>query len=118
MGKILDVKADDQCDNCRREFADHDYDEPRDLYVCPYPRQHVGYGGFKGGNPNDFTPDHECSSPEEIERWRAARDKWNAGDETLLELQRCKDENGISGEGWKFGIGTYVLEKEQTWEPM
>jgi hypothetical protein len=32
-----------------------------------------------------------------------------------LALQPCRDENGISGAGWKFGIGVYVVEWEQTW---
>ena len=118
MRKILDVKATDRCDNCRIEFADHNYDEERDLYICPHPHQEVGYGGFKGGNPNDFSPDSQCCSPKEIQSWRDACKKWNDGDETPLDFHRCKDENGISGEGWKFGIGVYVLELEQTWEPM
>ena len=116
MNKILDVKATDRCSNCRVEFADHNYDSKRDLYVCPYPHQETGYGGFKGGNPNDFSPDRECCHQEEIAAWRAACDKWNDGDETPLRCHPCRDENGISGAGWKFGIGVYVIEFEQTWD--
>ena len=123
MAKILDVKATDRCNNCHVEFADHNYDESRDLYVCPHPHQHVGYGGFKGGDPRDFTPDRECCSDEEIELWRACVQKWNEADANGITLegealQTCCDELGISGMGWRFGIGTYVLEFEQTWESM
>ena len=114
-GKILEVAATDVCENCYGDFADHNYDSQRDLYVCPHPHQETGYGGFKGGDPNKFHPDGECCTAEEIALWRAACAKWNAGDQTQLALQPCRDENGISGAGWKFGIGVYVVEWEQTW---
>ncbi len=109
---ILDVKADDKCGNCFNDFADHNYDAGRDLYVCPYPHQETGYGGFKGGDPNNFHPDSECSSPQEIAAWRKACKEW---DGTPLELQRCRGADGISGSGWRFGIGVYTIESEQTW---
>jgi hypothetical protein len=35
---------------------------------------HEGYGAFPGGDPRDFTPDEECSTPEEREAHRKACD--------------------------------------------
>ena len=121
MAKQLDVKADQRCSNCYCDFADHNYDQQRDLYVCPQPHQETGYGGFKGGDPRKFSPDPECCYEEELVAWREACNKWNIAEASGQELdpeklQTCRDENGISGAGWKFGIGCYVMEFEQTWE--
>ena len=101
----------------------HNYDPKRDLYVCPHPHQETGYGGFKGGDPREFWPDYECCSAEEVALWRACCDKWNEADAKGITLdpenmQFCRDELGISGNGWKFGIGVYTVEFEQVWESM
>lgn len=37
-----------------------------------------GYGLFRPENPNDFTPDYECCTEEEIQAWKADCLKWNA----------------------------------------
>ena len=121
-GRILDVKADDRCSNCYCDFADHDYDAERDEYICPNPHQDVGYGGFKGGDPRNFTPDHECCSATEIAAWKEACARWTSAElrgETLEAepLQPCVVD-GVAGAGWKFGIGMYVIEREQTWEAL
>lgn len=36
--------------------------------------------GYGGGNPHDFCPDPECSTPEERERHRLAIEAWDRGE--------------------------------------
>lgn len=38
-----------------------------------------GYGLYRPENPNDFTPDMECCSPEEIKAWETDLAAWNKG---------------------------------------
>lgn len=71
-------------------------------------RYDVGYGGFHGGNPNNFTPDPD-SKEEEIAAWKAAREKWNAdqtpapGFHQWLDLGDAVAHVSMAG----FGLGTY-----------
>ena len=54
------------CKNCGCNFDEHMQDgEPP--YMCPYEHQDQPlYGFFHGGDPRDFHPDYECSTPDEI----------------------------------------------------
>jgi len=61
----------------------------------------LGYGAFPGGDPRLFTPDLECSTPEEQARWKAdcklAKDQPSAylyepGKHSVLKM---------------YGLGTY-----------
>jgi len=64
------------------------------------------YGFFLGGDPRQFTPDPECSTPEE----RAAHDlschHWNNGNRVEVPMPQCMRGNGEVG----FGLGTSVVE--------
>ena len=75
-------RATDQCQNCGDEFANHEY--VRDSitqYKCPVPNQDSSYGyGYRNINPNQYFPDYECCTPEEIQRWKDACTIVNRGD--------------------------------------
>ena len=44
-----------------------------DGWLCPYEYQRDAvYGSFCGGDPRNFSPDYECSTPEERENHRKA----------------------------------------------
>ena len=74
----MPVKDTDRCQNCHREFAEHNYvKDSIDKYKCPVPRQESGYGGFNGGDPRNFHPDYECSTEKERENHRKACDLWD-----------------------------------------
>ena len=69
----MDVKATTRCENCGAEFADHLY-EPDSItkYRCPHPQITAHYGYYRGGDPNDFSPDLESCSEAEIQAWQRA----------------------------------------------
>lgn len=96
--------ATDQCKNCGEEFANHEYvKDSITQYKCPHPHQDSGYGyGYRGIDPNKYHPDYECCSPEEIQRWKDAREIVNRG-ETYTG-------------GYSFGIGVYTIEFDQFFE--
>jgi hypothetical protein len=121
----MKLKAYDQCHNCGKDFADHNYVEG-DLYQCPYPSQESGYGYFHGGDPRNFHPDGECCSPDEIANHRKACQLW---DEAEAKGKTPEPEECPSG--WIFdehgkpiahvlrspyGIGIYTYEMEQYFE--
>jgi len=60
------LKDTTRCGHCHREYADHNYDTELELYRCPEQQYINGYGGFYGGDPRLFFPDHECCSETEI----------------------------------------------------
>jgi len=66
----LDFQSTDICYHCHQEFADHNYiTDSIDLYTCPELTQ-VGpthYGHPTTHDPNNFLPDPEMCSPEELE---------------------------------------------------
>ena len=41
-------------------------------------REESMYGFGPTANPHDFSPDHECCTPDEIEAHRAACEAWDA----------------------------------------
>ena len=59
------------CKNCGQDFSEHHDSE--DGWLCPYEYQRDAvYGSFCGGDPRNFSPDYECSTPEERENHRKA----------------------------------------------
>lgn len=59
------------CANCGQDFFEHL--DTGDDYLCPYEHQPEScYGSFCGGDPRDFSPDPECTTPTEMENWRKA----------------------------------------------
>lgn len=69
------------------------------------------YGHFPGGDPRKFSPDEESNTPEEIAAWKAACEKWNAGEQVDDGSHGCKPI-GIGGAvgfacGSSFGVGVY-----------
>jgi len=72
----------------------------------------TGYGYFPGGDPNDFTPDPECSTDEERARHKEACESWSSGKGNPNPALHC-------GLGFQrvpppgFGMGTYVMRDEQ-----
>lgn len=123
-----DVQATDQCANCGREFADHDYvKDSIDQYRCPHPHVESGYGYFHGGDPRNFHPDYESCDKREIENHRKACDLWNDCESRgeTPEPEKCPsgwiyDDNGKAIAHVlrsPYGIGCYTVEFEQFWEP-
>lgn len=98
-------RATDQCNNCGDEFANHEYvKDSITQYKCRYPQQESGYGyGYRGIDPRNYSPDHECCSVEEIAEHRAACEILNNG--------------GTYTGNYRFGIGVYVIEFDQFFEP-
>ena len=98
------MNATDQCKNCGAEFAEHEYvKDSITQYKCPHPHRDSGYGfGYRGCDPTNFFPDHECCSPEEIQRWKDACEIVNRG------------ETYTGGYAW--GIGCYTFESDQFFE--
>ena len=78
------------CKNCGEAFEDHMQDgEP--LYMCPYEHQmQPMYGFFHGGDPREFHPDAECTTPEE---WAAHKEACRKAD----ELESARDLECPSG---------------------
>jgi hypothetical protein len=69
----------------------------------------TGYGFFPGGDPNNFTPDPECSTEEERERHKQACAAWP---EVLNPAPHC--QLGLTRPAPPgFGLGTYQLIDEQ-----
>lgn len=117
----MNVKATDRCANCGEEFAEHNYikDSISD-YECPQPHVDYGYGYFHGGDPRHFHPDHECCTPEEIDRHS----------EACKEAERLEAGRNLPcPSGWvqteagryhvlraPFGIGVYAYETPQVFE--
>ena len=69
-----DPELDDlpRCKNCGQDFEEHhaECDPP---YQCPYEYQmQPCYGFYHGGDPRDFHPDYESSTPDEIENHKRA----------------------------------------------
>lgn len=101
----MNVKATDRCRNCGDEFANHDYvPDSITKYKCKTLHQESGYGyGYRGCNPHQYHPDYECCSEAEIQAWKAACEIVNRGEK-------------YTGE-YRWGIGIYVHEYEQFFEP-
>ena len=79
---------------------------------------HVGYGGFHGGDPRNFTPDPECSTEEERAAHRAACGRWDRGEAKEPEPDTHSIHAGEDGSFLHvalagYGLGTYVLHDEQ-----
>lgn len=71
------------CKNCGQPFDEH-YPECEPPYQCPYEYQmQASYGFFNGGDPRDFHPDYESSTPGEIAAHKLACEQADA-----LESQR------------------------------
>lgn len=58
------------------------------VYVDMNGEEQFGYGLWNPENPNDFTPDPECSSKEERARWKKDCKEWNK----KISLQPNKSE--------------------------
>jgi hypothetical protein len=74
------------------------------------------YGNFMGGDPRDFRPDPECSTPEERERHRLACEAAERGDVFAQDLPPGSGivtmDDGTSALGQRadvFGLGTTSL---------
>jgi hypothetical protein len=125
---MSDIRADDKCRICYRDFADHNYqdDNGESVWVCPIPHQESGYGAFKGGDPRDFHPDHESCSDKEIANWKAACDQWCEAEDAgvapgEIETPSCclRTDSGrvlASTRLGGFGIGVYTVEFETSFE--
>ena len=79
---------------------------------------HDGYGAFPGGDPRCFTPDHECSTPEEQEAWELACSSWKAAEENGQlppASPSAHETTSLQDGGWvhvtrvRFGLGVYSI---------
>lgn len=60
-----------RCNNCGQPFEDHVDDG--EGWMCPFEYQgEAVYGSFCGGDPRNFSPDPECTTPQEYENWKRA----------------------------------------------
>lgn len=75
--------------------------------------QDVGYGIFPGGDPRTFTPDPECSTPDEQAAWKSDCERTERG-EAPVTRTACygqEIEGGavlVTPKG--YGFGTYIME--------
>ncbi len=66
------------------------------------------YGFFRGGDPNNFTPDPECSTEEERARHKEACEKWP---DVVHPAPHC--QLGFTREAPPgFGLGVNTVEDE------
>ena len=123
----MDVRADDKCGNCHRDFADHDYvRDSIDQYKCPQMHQEAVYGYFTGGDPRGFFPDAESCSKKELDNHRRACALFDEQEAKGLEPtpEDCPsgfiyDDNGrCIGHVLRarYGIGTQVYKSVQFFE--
>ncbi len=106
------MQADTKCNNCGRDFADHEYVDSvivkgGEAWKCPEPHIETGYGAYKGGDPRLFSPDAECCSADELAAHRAACDKWG-DNEAVGRVSLVTDA--------RFGIGVYQFHYDQFFE--
>lgn len=69
----------------------------------------VSYGGYYGGDPRKFFPDHECCSPYELAAHKAACDAWDRGDQIDVRTRPCSPELGCER---PLGVGVTVHDDE------
>lgn len=94
------------------------YEALEDLRVLlsdmAYAAQTSQYGHFPGGNPNDFTPDPECSTEEERKAHEEACRRWSATSSALPGPHEPLEPPAV---GWitrsGFGLGTYTFTDPQ-----
>lgn len=120
------LKDTTRCAHCYREYADHNYDTELELYCCPEQQYINGYGGFYGGDPRLFFPDHECCSETEIANHKAACAAWDDAESKGIDPKPEPCESGwtvIAGTSVhifasQFGIGGYNVPIETYFEPI
>jgi hypothetical protein len=74
-------------------------------------------------NPNDFRPDRECCTPEEIAFWKDAKKRWDAG-ERDVRGGRCEDLKDAEGNwaghiirtSWGIGVNMVELDDEEEYD--
>lgn len=75
-----------------------------------------GYGAFPGGNPCNFHPDPECSTPEERKAHAAAVKAWRAGKRRRLPSAHQWLPGGVHLSLGMFGLGTYKMLVPARWK--
>lgn len=73
----------------------------------------VYYGGFRGGDPNNFSPDPECSTEEERAAHAEACKRWDAGECDFLP-DSCLMSRATFGKDAKFnsfGLGMVTMRR-------
>jgi len=118
----MSIKDTTKCRHCFKEFADHNYvKDSINQYKCPVPVTESCYGGFNGGNPNDFFPDPECCSEGEIKQHKEACELWNSTKAKGIEPTPEDCPSGWLGNGihifkCKYGLGVTSYEIESYFE--
>lgn len=69
----------------------------------------ISYGGYYGGDPRRFFPDHEACSAEEIAAHRAACAAWDRGERPDPRTRSCSAEEGCER---PYGVGVTVHDGE------
>lgn len=91
----------------------------------------VGYGGFHGGDPREFSPDLECCTAAEIAAHAAACEAVERGEDSCVPAQvihgadaaeavasgdfetaTFADGKAVTAHRYSFGIGTYTMRDE------
>lgn len=71
----------------------------------------VCYGAFRGGNPNDFSPD-ECSTEEQVRAWQDACKRWDAGERNIAPAECSMSRATLGNIAFSdFGLGTYTMRR-------
>lgn len=74
---------------------------------------HQGYGAFPGGDPRQFVPDEECSTPEEREAHERACKAWDAGVRTAVRgshhFASVSPDVFVHITETRFGLGVYTI---------
>jgi hypothetical protein len=84
--------------------------------------QDQSYGHFHGGDPNNFSPDPECSTEAEQAAHKEACAKWNAGDRSPLpgpHRSFAAEDGRVYGHvtlcGFGLGVNVYIDEDALDW---
>lgn len=83
--------------------------------------EETGYGFARPEDPNDFTPDAECTSEQERDNHRLACEAWNRGERSGHVVDPERSESAYDADGKlvlrvlraPWGIGSYVFRDEQ-----
>lgn len=80
-------------------------------------RWKMGYGYFPGGNPNNFFPDEEMCTKEEIANWKTDCKAWNEGRRKPCPppCQHVTDSEGkivLTLTAPRYGMGTYRYKED------
>lgn len=73
------------------------------------------YGFFPGGDPREFSPDHESSTDEERARHKADCEAWDRGERPTVPVSGWVSES-VHVTRSAYGLGTYTVDWDDEYD--